>query len=246
MGTTVTAPPEAEGGETLGFFGRLAGVFISPGETFADIARKPDFIAPLILSIVAAIAYTESMLAKIGMERMMQTAMQQSKQQVTLTPEQMQQQVKIGTIFTHIAGALGSPIFLIIVAALGLLFINAFFGAKAGFKTAFSVACYASMVSLISTGMSIAMVFFGDPEHFNPQNPVPTNPGFFMNPLESSKPLLALAGSIDIFSFWLMALFGIGFSHASGRKAKSLSVFFCFFGVWLVYILGKVGLAMLR
>ncbi len=46
---------------------RLVGVFLSPRESFADIVREPDFVAPLIAIVLSTVAVTETMLAKIGM-----------------------------------------------------------------------------------------------------------------------------------------------------------------------------------
>ncbi len=249
MSTPVSAPP-VEGPPAPGSFpSRFAGVFFSPRETFADMARNPGFIAPLIALIVSSVAVAETMLAKIGMERIVRMSIEQSKRASSMTPEQMQQAVeqgaRIGSILVHLSGLLGGPIFMAIVAGIGLLIVNGIFGAQANFKTAFSISCYADLVAVLSALMALAVIFFGDPEHFNAQNPVPSNVGFFLNPLETSKPLMALASSFDIFSLWFMALLGIGFSEATRRKAKALSVFLVYFGVWMIYVLGKVGLAML-
>jgi hypothetical protein len=95
--------------------------------------------------------------------------------------------------------------------------------------------------------MSILMVLLGDPEYFvsNPQNPTPTHVGFFLNPLDTSKPLLALGGSLEGFSFWYMVLLGVGFSEVSGRRVKSLPIFLIFLGLWMIVVLIKMGLAAL-
>jgi Yip1-like protein len=244
MSTTTTPAEISESPKSLG--ARLVGVFFSPGETFADIARKPDFLAPLILLTVASIAVTETMLAKIGIERIVRQQIERSNRAASMSPDQMQQTVeqgaRVGGIIAHVSGVLGVPIFLVIIAAVGMLIMSAIFGSPVSFKTALSLTCYASMVSLLGSLMAIAMILFGDPEHFNPQSPMPSNPGFFLDP-GTSKPLVALAGSLDIFSFWLMALLGIGFSAASAKKAKTLSVFLVFFALWAVVVLIKVGIA---
>ncbi|HEV2494714.1 MAG TPA: YIP1 family protein [Terriglobia bacterium] len=246
MGTTAAPAQISESPKSLG--ARLVGVFFSPGETFADITRKPDFIAPLVILTLASIAVTETMLAKIGIERIVRQQIEHSSRASSMSPDQMQQAVeqgaRIGGIIAHISGVLAVPIILLIIAAVGMLIMSAIFGSPVSFKTAFSVTCYASMVSLLGSVMAIALIFFGDPEHFNPQSPMPTNPGFFLDP-STSKPLLALAGSLDIFSFWMMALLGIGFSAASAKKAKTTSVFLAFFALWAVVVLIKVGIAAL-
>ena len=234
--------------EPKSFAARLGGVFIAPSATFADVVRKPDFVAPLIVSVLASVAMFESMLWKIGIERIMRQQIEHSSRASNMTPEQMQQAVeqgaRFGGIITHLSAFLAVPIGALIVAGIGLLIASVIFGSPLPFKTAFSVTCYAGLVFVLQNLMAMALILFGDPEHFNPQNLVPSNVGFFL-PSETSKPLMSLAGSFDIFTLWDMALLAIGFSEATARKAKSVSLFLTFFGVWMVWVLIKMGLATL-
>ncbi len=233
----------------LSFWSRWLGVYTSPGETFRDVGRKPDFIFPLIVSIISGLVFTETMLFKIGMERIVRNALEQSGRVGQLSAEQMDQAVQqattIGMVMAHLGPLLGPPIILAIIAALGLAIVNGIYGGQLNFKESFSVACYANLVGVLGAVMGVAMILFGDPERFNPNNPMPTNIGFFLNPLETSKPLLALASSLDLFSFWLIALLGVGYSAASGGKVKAFSIGTIFFGCWLVLALGRVGLALI-
>lgn len=246
MGTAGAVPlPEDEAGQS--FVSRFIGVFLSPGETFDDIVRKPDFLAPLVVGVLAAVAVTETMLSKIGIERIMRTQIAQSSRGASMTADQIDQAVaqgaKIGAIITHIVGVVAVPIIILIIAAIGLGIVNLVFGSKTNFRTAFSVTCYANLVSVLGAVIAVVMILFGDPEHFNPQSPVPTNLGFFVDPTHTSKALVALAGSIDLFTFWFMALLGIGFSAATRKQAKPVPVFLCFFGLWAVLVLAKMGWA---
>ncbi len=249
MSTPDMSPPVAASLPTKSFAGRFAGVFFSPGETFADIVRAPNFIAPLVALVVATVAVTETMLAEIGMERIVRASIEQSKNASSMSPEQVQRAVeqgaRIGGIIAHLSGFLALPIFLLVIAGIGLLIVNAIFGAQADFKTAFAICCHANLVSMVGVVMTLAMILGGDAEHFNAQNMMPSNPGFFLNPVENSKPVLALASSLDIFSLWLMALLGIGFSAATRAKVKPLPIFLTYLGLWMIYVVGKVGLAML-
>ena len=246
MGAPVVTSPAEYPESSKSFVERFIGVFISPGETFADIARKPDFIAPMIVLIVMTVAITETMLAKIGMERIVRASIEHSSRASSMTPEQMDQAVsngaRFGAIIAHVSAFIGVPIFLVIIAALGLLIVNAIFGGQMKFGAALSVACYANIPSVLGGIMAIALIFFGDPEHFNPQSPVPSNLGFFLSP-DTSKPLMVLGGSLDIFTIWFMILLGIGFSAASGGRVKALTIFLCFFGLRVVLLLAQVGLA---
>ncbi|PYV34066.1 MAG: hypothetical protein DMG22_07470 [Acidobacteria bacterium] len=247
MGTVETLAPEA--GQPKSLLARFTGVFYAPGETFNDIVRSPDFLAPLVTMTVLSIALTESMLARIGMARMIRQTLEQSGQAEKMSAEQMQQAIdrgaQIGGIIAHVAGVLGVPIFILLVAAVGLLFTNAFFGAEVRFKTSLAVASYANLISALGIVMGMAMIFLSDPEHFNAQVPVPTNAAYFLDPRDVSKVLFAVAKSFDIFTFWLMILLGIGYSEATGRKVKVLTMFLCFFGIWMVIFLGRVCIALL-
>lgn len=251
MSTTIPAPPASETPDapSMSFLSRFAGVYFSPGETFGDIVRKPGFLAPLITAMVASLAVVEVMLAKIGMARIIRISLEQSGQAAKMSADQMEQAIRggaaVGTVIAHAGVLLGTPLFMLIVAGIGLGIVNAIFGARANFKTAFSVACYAGLVNVLGALMAIPMILFGDPEHFNVQNPIPSNLGFFLNQAETSKPVYSLATSADIISIWLMILLGIGMSRASGGKVKSASIFMIYLGVWLIWVLGKTGLQML-
>jgi len=231
------------------FFERLVGVFVSPGATFADIARKPNFFAPLIVSILATMAVFETMLAKIGAERIVRQSLEQSGRASNMSPDQMQQALEQGAkftgIFMHLTGLLLAPILLLVVAGVGLLIMNAIFGSRLKFKTAFSVTAYAYLVNLLGVIIALVMILVADPEQFNTQNPAPTNLGFFFNPRETSKPMLSLLGSLDIFSIWLITLLGIGFSEAVSRKVKPTTISLCFAVAWAIWVLAKMGLSML-
>jgi hypothetical protein len=248
MSSPVLTSPAEHAEPPKSFVERFIGVFISPGETFADIARKPDFIAPMIVLVVMTVAVTETMLAKIGMERIVRASMEQSSRASSMTPEQIDQAVSrgasIGAMIAHVSGFIGVPLLLVIIAALGLLFVNAIFGGQMKFDAALSVACYANLPSVLGGIMAVALIFFGDPEHFNARSPVPSNLGFFLSP-DTSKPLMVLASSLDIFTIWFMILLGVGYSAASGGRVKALTIFLCFFGLRAVLLLVQMGLALL-
>jgi hypothetical protein len=245
-GTPLSAPV-SEPPAPKSFAARFAGIFLSPRETFADISRRPDFIAPLIVLIAVTIAVSEVMLAKIGMERIVRTQIEHSSRASSMTPEQMQQAVeqgaRIGSIFAH-AGFMFVLIGLLIVAGVGLGVTNAIFGGRIKFKTAFAVTCYSSLVSVLGSILAVLMILFGDVEHFDAQNPGPTNLGFFLNP-DTPKPLMSLASSFDLLTLWFIVLLGIGFSEATARKVKPAALTVTIFGIWLLWVLAKMGLATL-
>ncbi|MBZ5542823.1 MAG: YIP1 family protein [Acidobacteriia bacterium] len=247
MGTPTVETGVGSAERAHSFWWRWLNVYISPGAAFQDIARKPEFIFPLIVGVVGGLAVIETMLGKIGAAQIIRTSIEQSGRASNMTAEQMQQAISRGspfvTVTTHLVAVLGPVIFVLIVAALGLAIVNGILGGKLGFKTSLSVAAYSILPGAISSLMTVAVILFGDVERFNPNNPSPTNLGFFLNPLETSKPLMAVASSVDLFSVWTLVLLGIGYSEVTGRKVKALSVSMIYLGALLVWVLGKVGLA---
>ena len=246
---TAIAPEAAQPSKS--FMERFIGVFISPGETFADIARKPDFIVPLVVMTILTAIGMEIFLAKIGLDGITRYAIEHSSRGANMSADQVNQAVSaavpIQKIVFHIIGVIYVPIICLIGALVGMIIVNSIFGGEIPFKTALAIPSYANLISIVGSVIATLLVFFGDPEHFasNPGNPMPTTVGFFMNPADISKPLLALASSFDLFTLWYLALLGIGFSQASGKKASTGAVFGCIFGVWLVWVVIKVGLSTL-
>jgi hypothetical protein len=189
------------------------------------------------------------MMEKIGMERIVRQSIEQSSRASQMSPEQLEQAVHQGTTIGAILGrvgmVVGAPIYLLIVAAVGLFIVNVMFGATTKFKVNFSVVCYAYLVSLVGVVLALVLILFGDAEQFNAQNFIPSNVGFFLNQHDVSKPLYAIASSYDVFTVWFLILASLGLSIATARKVRTLPIFLTFFGLWTVWVLGKAGLSML-
>ncbi|HET7212177.1 MAG TPA: YIP1 family protein [Terriglobia bacterium] len=249
MADTASSLDTSQAIPAMSFPSRVLGVFIEPGATFEDIARKPNWIAPLVLLILAAFSVVETMLVKVGASQIALQGIQRSGRAAQMDPAQLDQiatrSAAVLRIVMPIGAVLGTPLFMLIVAGIGLLILNVFLGQHANFKHVFSVTCYADMPSVVGGVMAIAVGLFGDANTFNPRIPAPTNPGFFMNPLTSSHALFALASSLDFVVFWFMALLAIGLSRVVQKKVKSSTVFMILFGIWVLLVVVKVGFALL-
>jgi len=252
MSTAAVATPVEDPNPPKSFLERFIGVFISPGETFADIVRHPGFLAPLITVAITVSAMVDTMYWKNGMETMTRISLERSPFTSRMPPDQLEKMISDSAahltrtlIITPIFIVLAMVIVMLIFAGLGVLIVNAIFGGDAKFKTLLSVAAYADLVAVPANLLALPIIFFGGTENLDPQNPVPFNLAFFLNYKEVSKPLFALAGSIDLIPIWTVILLGIGMSKAAGGKVKPLSITLCFVGAWAVWIVGKVALAMI-
>lgn len=240
----------------LGPFARLTGTLLSPGETFADINRKPTWIAPMIIAIVTVLASTFFFQWRVNpdwdsiMRNQIKKQMERSNQ--SLTEEQMQQQVNFAkgiAKFSPLIGAVVTPVIYVILAgvfALGLMFIQA----KTTFKKVLSVVAWSSAATVVvATIVTMASLMVRDEESLRSIDPtqsagiVPSNLAAFLSS-DTPAVIKSLAGSIDIFTLWVLILLAIGFAAIAGaRKITTSKTATVVFGFWAVYVLLKMGWA---
>src|SRR5262245_49788548 len=83
----------------LGPLQRLTGTLFSPGETFADVNRKPTWLAPVIIAIVTALASSFFFQWRVhpDWDRIMRANIKRRDNVTkrTTPPEQIEQQVKV-------------------------------------------------------------------------------------------------------------------------------------------------------
>jgi hypothetical protein len=80
----------------------------------------------------------------------------------------------------------------------------------------------------------------------DPTAGVPTNLGALLGS-GVSPALKALAGSMDLISFWTIAVLSIGLAAvANSKKIKPGKTAMIVIGFWIIYVIGRMGLAVLR
>ncbi len=250
----VAQPVQPEEPARMNAMQRLWGTLFSPGETFRDVNRKPTIIVPIVLGIVLALAGGAFFNWKVkpDWDRLFRTQIQKRAERSgqSLTPEQIEQQVefskKLVPIFPLI-GAVFTPIAYLVIAgvfALGMMLIQA----KTTFKKILSVVSWSyTATALVQTLVFIAVVLVQDQETLNAIDPtqgvniVPSNAGAFL-PAGTSGAIMAFASSFDIFTIWYLVLLAIGLAAIAGsRKITAKKTGAMVFGIWLVFVLVKVG-----
>ena len=138
----------------------------------------------------------------------------------------------------------GWPLFVLLLSAVGALLLwvgfNFILGGSATYPGMFAVMMFAWLPSIFRSVLSTAMLFLGDPEGFNINDPIGTNPGFYMAP-NSSAFLKSALGSVDIFSIWILALMAVG--GAIVARVKIRSGLILVFTTWLIFVLLKSAAA---
>jgi hypothetical protein len=240
-------PASGEATAEMGAGQRIVGAFMDPVETFASIARKPDFWVPLILMVILSVVFVELFLSRVSMQAVVLHQLEASGRASQMSSAQLQRSVqiatKVGGITARAAGIVGVPLAILILALLGMGIIKVLSGNVPQFKRMWSVSTYALLPSALRSVASILVVLFGDPASFTSANISPTNLGFFLSQQSVSKPLYTIATSLDPFTFWVMVLLGIGGASVSAGKVRARTCFFSFLALWIFWLLIKVGLA---
>jgi hypothetical protein len=233
--------------EEMSELARIAGVFFEPAKTFGDIADRPRWIVPLLLTIAVSLIYFALYTQHVGWERMMRHQFEMSSRAAQLTPEQREQaivmQARYAPIFGYVGVVLGTPIYYLAAAAILLAIMAGILSVPIKFRQVFAVMAYGSLPGVIAAILSIVVMFLKNPDDFNLQNPLVFNPGAFMDPVSSSKFFYSLASSLDLFVFWTIFLIATGLKAAGGKKASFGGALFAVVFPWAVFVLGKAALA---
>jgi hypothetical protein len=216
---------------------RIIGVLIAPNETFASIARQPDWVVPLVVLLVFSVIGGIIFAQRVDFAGPVREAMEERG---NMPPEAAARAVRFAVAFSKVA-SYGAPLFAaasyLVVAGVFLLVFR-MFGGEGTFKQAFSVTVYGWMPSLIK-GIIITIVVLAK-SGIGAQElatVVRSNPGFLVS-MKEHPMLFAALTSFDLFNIWTMILFIIGFAYmAKFSKAKSAAIVI---SVWIVASLFKL------
>jgi len=228
---------------------RIINTFIAPRKTFEDIKQNASWWAPLVLTSILAIAFHYTIDKKVGFDQISREMMSTSPQFEKQSPEQQQQTLAIVTASTRYGGY-AAPLFAliggIIIAAVLMGTFNFGMQAEVPFSRALAITMYAWLPGMLWSILGLVSLFVGNPETLHFQNPVATNPAYFLDPATTSKFLYTFLTAFDVVSLWIVALLGIGFA-VNSKKKISVGTGIMVVAAWffLVKLLGA-GFAAMR
>lgn len=220
---------------------RILNVFVAPAKTFNDLKRNPRWWVPWLLLAVASLAFIVVVDQKVGFEQVARNIVVNSsraEQVEQLPPDQRAQRYQSIARFSRTL-AYASPvtalIIYLIVAAILMGTFRFGAGAEIGYKTSLAIVLYASLPFVISALLGILSLLAGiNPEGFNLNNPVASNPAYFMD-MAGNKFFYTLASALDVFTIWCIVLMAIGFARNTKLRAAT-----CFTVIASWYLLWKL------
>lgn len=237
----VPLSPEAVPAPAPPAFGRIPGVFFSPVRTMESIARRPTWLLPLLLWTIISVVVTSILIPRIDFDKMMRARLDKGGQTV---PEDRIQaavamQKRLAPILYNAVAFVTPTIFSLLVAA---VFWGSFksFGWDLTFHQAFGVSTHAFLPGVLGSLIFIPVLLkqqSADPSALG--DLLRSNLGFLVE--RKSAVLHALLQSIDLFSFWTLALLVVGLAAAARVSRESAAAIVIV--VWALFVLGKAGFA---
>jgi len=244
MGESV-APAQDSGG---GFFQNLIDLYFAPSAAFTRIVRKPAFLVPGILLMVLSLAFFAFWVQKVDAHAFMTTQIEEGPWADRIPPERkaeiIEQQAEGFAKWGWINVAVFTPLMLLVTGGLLFVVFRFFYASDATFKQALAIVAWTFLAAgLVTQPLTLAVMALKGDWNINPHDALQANLGLLLDPDTAAKPLLSFLSSLDLFSFWMMFLLAIGFGIASRKSMGS-----ALWGVaipWAIFVLGKVGWAML-
>lgn len=229
--------------EKLNELERLTGVFFSPGRAFADIARRPRWWIPIIISAVFSTLFINAVSRRVGWEAAFRDTMTRNPFAQNMSPQQLERTVQAqARVAEYLAYAtpVTSAIAVLFVALILMFLCDTILGADIGLKRMMGVVSYAYLAYVPYTLLATLVVFLKDPRDFDLQNPLAFNVGAFL-PEDAPGWLLGLGTSLDLFSIWIVILLAIGIAAAS-RKMKFGKALGVVMLPWSLLVLARMAL----
>jgi hypothetical protein len=227
--------------------GRIVDTFIAPAKTFADLRRNAAWWGPfLVLAVMSwlfVVVVDQKVTFRKTVENQIQTSPKAADRIEKMSPADrertMQQQTTVTRFISY-----GYPGVILIWNAMiaGILFATFKLGLSGdiSFKRAYATVMYACLPLVIKTILAVIAVMAGvNTDSFTFQNPVATNPGYFLNVAEDHV-LYSLGTALDIFMIWTLVVTAIGFS--TNTKVKRRTAMGVVFGWYVLFVLASTGI----
>lgn len=215
-----------------GLLARAIGVLVSPGKTFAGVARSPRPAG--ILLLVCLLTGLATGLPQFT-ERGRQAALDMQVQQIErftgqpVTPEmytQMEGRTKYSAYASLIGVFVVLPVVCLLFTTLFWVLFNALLGGTASFKQVLAVVTHSQVVTAAGTLLAAPIQYAQGT--FTTAGPF--NLGALVPMLEPGNPIAAVLGAISFFTLWQLIVTGIGLGTLYRRRplpiAAGLIVFY--------------------
>jgi|SRR5579862_133582 len=235
-----TSPAPTPDSAPLSQGARVIDTFIAPKKTFSDIRRSAQWWLPFLLMVLAGCSLVYVAEQRIGTQKLVENDLHARPKAEDrfekLTPEQQAGQIKVTGFIYYVAIPVFTLLIWLVMAGLQFGTLKIAANSDITYGKTLAVIAYAGLPIAVRSLLAIVSVLAGaSPDGFSVNNPVATNPGYFMNPADSPF-LYFVMSQLDVFLLWTLVLTAIGFSTTG--KVKISTAFAIVLGWWVVITLG--------
>ena len=225
----MSSPSEEK--KEMGVFEKIAGIFISPRETFEALDRKPTWLVPFIIIAVMTLGMT-LLTRDIGVQDMM------AKFQASELPQEQIDKIAaqsqgVGKYIQMVLIPVATLAIWAIFAGILLFCGNTLLGGSAKFKKLFSMMSWSSLVSCLAIIVNTAIIL----SKGTTQGVTTSLAVLLPVPGLSDKPSIfyRLLSKFDLFTIWSLVLWTIGLSVIyKFTVKKSAGLVIALWAVWIV------------
>ena len=219
--STPSVPPLSEGA-------RIVNTFIAPSKTFTDLRRSAAWWGPWILISIFSLLFVYAVQRQVTFEQISKNQVAHSSradQFDKLPPDQQARQMAISSKIIAVT-SYASPVMILFLNLIVTVVLWATFkvvaAADTTFAQAYAITLYAWLPAIVGALLGIVSLFAGaNPEGFDINNPVGTNPAYYLDPETTGKFVRGMASSLDVLSIWTILLIGIGYACTSKVKRST-------------------------
>ncbi len=220
---------------------RIGGLISRPAEEFAEIVRKPTFLAPTVLTTALVVGLLFFAVQRIGSARLFGNAAKALETQPELAGQPREIIAEALAIVVEGFALLAVPI-AIPLTALSLLPLVWGLGGTAKFRPMLGAVAWAGLPPALGGFLTgAAVLILRDPAHLSFESLMPFNLGI----LVPGKLVHTFAGTIEAFSLWSLVLLAYGAAAASGLSFRKCLLSIAppvFIFIWiLIAIAAMVG-----
>jgi len=228
---------------------RWIGVLYRPLATFPSIARHPSVFAPFLLYLAFCLPVGVLLARKIDWSAAYQRQMTQSQVAPSSADVAATQSNQLVIARVERVHKYGAVVYILenIVAVLATSFffwltVNAVLGAGVRYRVVLSIVCYGLAPIVLGLFYLILSLGLRTDASVDLQRILPTSVAYY---LPSSDPawIVELGNSIELLWIWTLTLISVGVWQVSSPRTSKLASFGAVFGLWLLWVVAKVGWA---
>ncbi len=234
--STTGEPPAGSGGVERSQLSRVLRTFTEPAAVFRELAQRPTWLVALLVLVAASLAVQAVIVPRLDMEATIRQSLEQ-RQQGGVKEEEVERAAqtagKVGKA-TMLLSPLLIPLFFLLVAGVYLLGLRAL-GSDIPFVSVYATCLHAALpAALVSNVLVAAVALQRDSLAAQEmESLVKSNLAAWLPP-ETAKPLLSLAGALDVFNVWQWILLVLGLEIVGRvRRGKAIALVAVVWGGWI-------------